>query len=158
MLAVLLSLVLLLFPKQVAAIYDPVSVPNNRYGIHIVDTSDLPDLLALLNTNGGDWGYVTMVLSDNDRDAGHWQSLFDQMRRTHLIPIIRLATHVENGAWVKPNSDRFYEIVKLLNGLNWPTENRYVILYNEPNHAKEWGNTPDPEGYAEILVTFARQF
>ncbi|MEK7587449.1 MAG: hypothetical protein AAB457_01360, partial [Patescibacteria group bacterium] len=39
--------------------------------------------------------------------------------------------------------------------LNWPTQNRYVILFNEPNHANEWGSTIDPEGYADLFVAFA---
>jgi len=145
-----------IFVQPVHAIYDPLSVPNNRYGIHIVDNNDIPELPGLVNTAGGDWGYVTMVLSDNERDSGRWQTTFDQMRRMHLIPIIRMATHAENGVWVKPTKDRFYEIVTLLNGLNWPTENRYVILYNEPNHANEWGGTLDPEDYADTFVQFAK--
>ncbi len=152
----LLLFFLLLCPPSVAAIYNPLSVPNNRFGIHIVDTNDLADLPTLVNSTGGDWGYVTMVLSDSERDHSRWQIIFDKMRRTHLIPIVRLATHVENGTWVKPTKDRLYEIVNLLNGLNWPTENRYVILYNEPNHANEWGNTLAPEDYAETFVTLAQ--
>ena len=39
--------------------YNPLAVPNNRYGIHIVDTNDIPQLPALVNSSGGDWGYVT---------------------------------------------------------------------------------------------------
>ncbi len=35
--------------------------------------------------------------------------------------------------------------------LNWPTKNRYVIIYNEPNHAAEWGGQVDAKLYAEIL-------
>ncbi len=143
------------FVKPVYAIYNPTGVPNNKFGIHIVDTNDIPDVPPLINSTGGDWGYVTMVLSDDQRDHDHWQNIFNQMRRLHLIPIIRLATHVENGVWVKPQKDRFYEIVTLLNSLNWPTENRYVILYNEPNHADEWGGDLNPEEYAEYLTTFA---
>lgn len=157
MLPILLSLLLFLFATPVHAVYDPNSVPNNRYGIHIVETKDLPELGTLINSGGGDWGYVTMVLSDNDRDHGRWQTIFNQMRRLHLIPIIRLATHTEGQNWVKPQKDRFYEIVKLLNSLNWPTANRYVVLYNEPNHANEWGGTTDPEDYAETFVEFAQQ-
>lgn len=44
----------------------------------------------------------------------------------------------------------------MLDKLVWPTQNRYIILYNEPNHAKEWGNTLDPEGYATVLVEGAK--
>jgi len=157
MLILSLFITLFFFVTPVHAIYDPLSVPNNKYGIHIVDTIDIPELPALVNSEGGNWGYVTMVLSDNERDPGRWQTIFDQMRRLHLIPIIRLATHVEGSTWVKPQKDRFYEIVKLLNGFNWPTENRYVILYNEPNHAAEWGGLVDPEDYAATFVDFAKQ-
>jgi hypothetical protein len=49
-----------------------------------------------------------------------------------------------------------YELVQLLNGLRWPTENRYVILYNEPNHANEWGGSLDPADYVDTFVTLAR--
>ena len=148
MIAILFFLLTLVFPLKAYAIYDPTSVPNNKYGIHIVDTNDISDVKPLI----GEWGYVTMVLSDADRDAGRWQNIFNHMRRLHLIPIVRLATHNEGTGWVKPQKDRFYEIVNLLNSLNWPTENRYVVLYNEPNHANEWGGGIDPEGYADDLV------
>lgn len=141
----------------VSASYNPLTQPNNQYGIHIVDTNDLTDVAALVNSSGGDWGYVTMVLSDAERDHDRWQNVFNHMRRAHLIPIIRLATHAQGSNWVKPTKDRFYEIVNLLNGLNWPTQNRYIILYNEPNHAKEWGGDIHPEEYAEYLVTFAQE-
>ncbi len=153
---VFLLLILFFLPlRSVFAIYDPLTMPNNKYGIHIVDTNDIPDISALTNTNGGDWGYVTLVLSDGERNRDHWQIVFDEMRKRHLIPILRLATHVESAAWAKPNPDRFYEIVELLSGLNWPVENRYVILYNEPNHANEWGGTLAPEDYANTFVTLA---
>jgi hypothetical protein len=157
MIAILLFLFAFVFPPKVYAIYDPISVPNNKYGIHIVDTNDITDVTQLVNSTGGDWGYVTMVLSDSERDRDIWQNIFNRMRRLHLIPIVRLATHIENGVWAKPQKDRFYEIVKLLNSLNWPTENRYIMLYNEPNHAKEWGGQLNPEEYADYLVTFAKE-
>lgn len=147
---------LLIFPVSVHAVYDPLARPNNRFGIHIVETKDVPDLSTLVNSTGGDWGYVTMVLSDSDRDHDRWQNIFNEMRRLHLIPIVRLATHTENGVWATPQKDRFYEIVRLLSSLNWPTENRYVVLYNEPNHASEWGGVVDPEDYADTFVQFAR--
>jgi hypothetical protein len=154
MVALLLFCIAFFFPPHVQAIYDPTSVPNNKYGIHIVDSNDIPDVVPLVNSTGGDWGYVTMILDDAQRDHDHWQTMFNEMRRLHLIPIVRLATHVEGTVWAKPVSDRFYEIVQLLDGLNWPTENRYVILYNEPNHANEWGGSINPEEYADDLVAF----
>ncbi len=146
----------LIVPSQVYGKYDPRTVPNNKYGIHVADTNDIADTAALVNSNGGDWGYVTMVIQDNDRNFGKWQGIFNQMRRLHLIPIIRLATHLEGNAWTKPSLDDADRWAGFLNSLNWPTINRYIIVFNEPNHAKEWGNTIDPEGYAEIFVAYAQ--
>jgi hypothetical protein len=157
MIALLLSLILLLFPKQIWAIHDPLSVANNKYGIHIADFNDIVDTASLINSNGGDWGYVTLVATDGDRDIGKWQRIFDEMRRLHIIPLVRLATHPEASGWKKPNPGTFDEIVKLFNSLNWPTQNRYIILFNEPNHAKEWGGTIDPEGYADVAVQLAQK-
>ncbi len=158
MLAVVLSLFVLFFVKSCYAIYDPLSVPNNRFGIHIADFTDIDDVAPLVNSQGGDWGYVTLVATDNDRDPSKWQAMFDQMRRLHLIPLVRLATHVQGDTWVIPDKDRLDELVSFFAKLNWPTENRYIILYNEPNHAKEWGGIIDPEGYAEIASLLAEKF
>lgn len=152
----LLLLLLLLLPSSVAAKYDPRTRPNNQFGIHVADPNDVVATAALLNTSGGDWGYVTLVVPETDRNSDKWQAVFDQMRRLHLIPLVRLATQVENAAWKIPDELSMRDWIDFLNSLNWPTENRYVILFNEPNHAKEWGNTIDPEGYARTLVSFAR--
>jgi hypothetical protein len=158
MVALLLSLLLLLLPGHVQAIYDPLSVANNKYGIHIADFNDLTDIAPLINSEGGDWGYVTLVATDNDRNKERWQAMFDQMRRFHMVPIVRLATHPESTGWKKPDAAHFTEIVRFLNDLNWPTQNRYIVLYNEPNHANEWGGTIDPEGYALIALELAKTF
>lgn len=144
--------------SQVHAIVDPLSVPNNRYGMHVADTNDIADVAPLVNSNGGDWGYVTVVLSDADRDLGRWQNIFRQMRQLHLIPLVRLGTHVEAAAWTKPTTQSIKEAAEMLNKLVWPTQNRYIIFYNEPNHANEWGNALDPEGYAAILADGAKAF
>jgi len=82
MIYVILLLLFSLFTRPVYAIYEPTSVPNNQYGIHIADFNDLPDVSPLVNSSGGDWGYVTLVSTDGDRDIGRWQSLFDEMRHT----------------------------------------------------------------------------
>lgn len=125
--------------------------------MHIVEYNDIPELPAVINTSGGDWGYVTFVISDRDMDAPKIQRLFDQMRRFHLIPIVRLATHPEGALWATPSPDSFDTIVSFLSKLHWPVENRYVILYNEPNHANEWGGSIDPEGYAKTVITLGKK-
>jgi hypothetical protein len=149
---VIILLLLLTFTQPVDAIYNPTRVPNNQYGIHIADLNDISDVPTLVNSSGGDWGYVTLVSTDNDRSHDKWQTIFDQMRRTHIIPIVRIATHLEKNYWAKPNPVDFDSIVAFFNSLNWPIENRYVILYNEPNHAKEWGDTINPEEYAKDFI------
>jgi hypothetical protein len=153
---IVLCLFILLFPfSRVEAIYDPLSVANNVYGIHIADTNDISTIAPLINSSGGDWGYVTVVIPDTDKNTDKWNGIFNELRRLHIIPIVRIATHVEDDAWIKPKQDDIADWVRFLNSLNWPVENRYVALFNEPNHAKEWGDSLDPEGYAKIFVEFA---
>lgn len=141
----------------VAAIYDPTSVPNNRFGIHIVDENDLSDAARLVNSNFGEWGYVKLVIREDDRRVDKWQAMFDRMRRLHLIPIVRLATKVEHSVWVKPRVEDIGSWVDFLGALNWVIENRYVIIFNEPNHAKEWGGQVNPEEYGWYLKEFSRR-
>ena len=143
---------------SVQAIYDPLSVPNNKYGIHVADVNDIRDTTALINSTNGDWGYVTVVIEDKDRNQGKWQEIFNLMRRKHLIPILRLATHPEGDSWKIPTKDDADKWVAFLNSLNWPIQNRYITLFNEPNHSQEWGYTIDPEGYADIAYTYATKF
>lgn len=157
-------LILLLFflisfvvPFQTSAITDPRSVANNRFGIHIIDDNDLDDAAKLLNSTGGDWGYVKLVIREDDRKHDKWQTIFDRMRQLHLIPIVRLATGTQDDAWVKPREDDINNWVDFLASLNWVTENRYVVLFNEPNHAKEWGYEIDPGEYAWYVKAFSQK-
>lgn len=150
----LLFLTFFLFPLTKAktyAKYDPLTVPNNRIGIHILSEQDIEDAAALVNSAGGDWGYTTIVIRDNERDLKRWRSFFISLKKNHLIPLVRIATHPEKDSWAKPDEKSAYEWAKFLNKLPWPTENRYIIVYNEPNHAKEWGDKLDPESYAQVL-------
>lgn len=158
MLNKMLALILLIissfsFTTAVYAIYDPLSVPNNRFGIHITNPDDtkMNNAQILVNSSGGDWGYVTLVMGDNNLDINHWQSIFNTLRRRHLIPIVRLATHPEGNWWARPTPGEEQTWANFLNELIWPTKNRYVLVYNEPNNALEWGNTVDAGSYAHVL-------
>lgn len=152
----LISLLICFFclTSPVAAIEDPLAVPNNRFGIHLIDETDIDLAADLVNTNGGDWGYVTLVIRENDRDLEKWQRLFDHLRRVHLIPIIRLATALENEAWRAPKPEDAEAWADFLNRLNWVVANRYVVLFNEPNHAKEWGGAVKPAEFAMVVQAF----
>lgn len=148
---------LLVASTSAQAAYDPVSVPNNPYGIHIVDISDLEDAASLVNSQGGDWGYITLVIQKGDRDTFKWQRVFDKMRRLHLIPIVRVATVPNGNIWEKPSQDEIDGWVGFFNSLNWVVKNRYIIIANEPNHAKEWGGIVNPEEYSDYLSIFSQK-
>lgn len=147
----------LIFPKTTYAITDPLSVPNNIYGIHILNEGELKDAAALVNSSGGDWGYVTLVIQKGERDTDRWQRAFDEARRLHLIPIIRVATRQQDSGWERPNVDEIDGWVSFLNSLNWVSNNRYVVIGNEPNHAKEWGGEINPGEYAHYLRLFSEK-
>jgi phosphatidylglycerol:prolipoprotein diacylglycerol transferase len=135
----------------VQAIYDPLSAPNNKVGIHILEPSEIESAAEIVNGNGGDWGYVTVPIQSTDRDRLKWQKFMDSARSHHITPIIRLATCVLGDTWIKPTQDDILDFSNFLDALNWPTYNRYVIVFNEPNHAKEWGGEVSPEEYSKIL-------
>ncbi|HEX6977418.1 MAG TPA: hypothetical protein VF185_03625 [Patescibacteria group bacterium] len=148
-------LTLFVFAPSVSAITDPTLVPNNKFGIHVVDAGDLENVAKLTNSNGGDWGYVTLVIQKGERDTRRWQRVFDEMRRLHLIPIVRVATAPNGDVWEKPNPDEIDGWVSFFNSLNWVIKNRYITVGNEPNHAKEWGGQINPSEYATYLKTFS---
>lgn len=152
----LLMFMFLSVRAPVQALYDPLSVPNNKYGIHIADPQDISDAAFLVNSNG-DWGYITLVIQENDRNTDKWQKIFNALRRLHVIPIVRIATRPEGSTWIKPGVADLRDWKAFLNSLNWPIENRYVVLFNEPNHAAEWGNAINPEEYADVFVAYAKE-
>jgi hypothetical protein len=157
LIAFLFSLLPFTNARPLLAIEDPLLVPNNRFGIHILDENDLADAAKLVNSGGGDWGYVTLVIREDERNTKRWQKVFDAMRRSHLIPIVRIATKQINSHWKKPVIDEIDGWLHFLNSLNWVIKNRYVIISNEPNHAKEWGQEISPEEYGQYLSRFSEK-
>ena len=150
----ILFLVFLFIAKPIFAIYDPISVSNNKFGIHILFPEELDDAAKLVNSSGGDWGYVTVPIQDSDRDLVKWQKFMDHCKKLHVIPIIRIATEGDyfvKGSWLIPSNYYIIDFANFLNSLNWPTKNHYVVIFNEPNRGDEWGGTPDASAYANIL-------
>lgn len=140
--------------KQTLAVYDPLSVPNNKIGIHILFVDELAKARELINSSGGDWGYVTIPIQAGDRDLKKWQTFMDDCRKFHIIPIIRLATegdYFEKAAWRKAEDTDVVDFANFLNSLSWPVKNRYIIVFNEVNRADEWEGQANPSEYAEIL-------
>ena len=150
----LVILFFLISANSVYAIYDPSSKPNNKYGIHILFPSEIAEAASLINSNGGDWGYVTIPIKSSDRDLIKWQKFMDDCKQYHVIPLVRLATegdYFNKESWSKPTDYDILDFANFLDNLSWPTKNRYIIVFNEVNRGDEWGGTPDASDYASKL-------
>lgn len=140
------------------AIVDPLATPNNKVGVHVFDPSEVMEAAKLVNSNGGDWGYITVPIRSNDRDTAKWTTFFDQAKKLHLIPLLRITTYPDQAAWTEPTANDLVDFANFLNGLPWPVKNRYIILFNEPNHANEWGGYLSALEYANLLSESKRIF
>lgn len=131
--------------------------PNNRFGIHLNEPeTDIEDAKKLVNANG-DWGWVVMVIRSNDRNNEKWQKIFNRLREDHLIPVVRIAGKPNSaGYWERPSDDDAKIWADFLDSLIWPIKTRFVTIYNEPNHATEWGGQVDPVDYANRFVEQAK--
>ncbi len=151
---VIACLVFFVTATQAYAIEDPLATTNNKFGIHILFVYELPQAAQLVNSNGGDWGYVTIPIQAGDRDLLKWQTFMDDCKKYHVIPIIRLATegdYFNTKVWRKPNEADILDFANFLNSLNWPTKNHYIIIFNEVNRSDEWGGFANPAEYAQLL-------
>ena len=155
---IFLTLVFLFLPQSVLAIYSPLSADNNLFGIHVTDESDLTDAAKLVNGSTAQWGYVTFVIREDERDHERWQKFFNTLSSLKLIPIVRIATKIEKSNWKRPEISEASNWANFLNSLKWPILNRYVIIFNEPNHASEWGGEINPGEYAHILRSYTMAF
>lgn len=150
------SVVVLLFGSaaNAHAIEDPLTLSNNKIGIHILFPEEIEEAARLVNA-AGDWGYVTIPIQAGDKNLEKWQWFMDQAKQLHVIPLVRLATegdYFNTKVWRKPNDEDLLDFANFLNSLIWPTKNQYIIVFNEVNRGDEWGGTPDPLEYAEILT------
>ncbi len=160
-LLLLLSLLVALVGVVPVAHADP-AVPNNKVGINVIrwfDAQHLSAVSKIVNSSGGDWGYVLVLLVDEDwQNPARIQQFLDNADRYHLIPILRLSTHQDSMYWVKPAPDQALQWKKFLTGLKWHTPATYLIVGNEPNLGIEWGGQPNPQEYALYLKSFLDTF
>lgn len=154
-LLLLLCVLTAIFPVKASAFFDPLTHPNNYYGIHILFPTELSQAATLVNSKTGEWGYVTIPIQAGDKDLEKWQDFMDNAKKLKLIPILRLATQVDpfsTSSWSKPTATDILDFANFLNSLNWPIENRYVIIFNETNRSDEWGgDAPNPAEYSGLL-------
>ena len=146
----------LFFSVRSGVLAAETSLPTNKFGIHLAVPSDedIARAATLVNGQDGAYGYLTLVIHDDQRDVQYWQDVFNKLRRAKLIPIVRLATHPEGENWKAPSVDDAEGWASFLNSLNWVTQERHVILFNEPNHAAEWGGNVNAEQYGLVARAF----
>jgi hypothetical protein len=130
----------------------------NIFGLHLTQTADINSAAPIINSSGGDWGWTTVVIRLDQLDHNTWQDFFDNCRKYHIIPIIRLATIMDQGYWKKPETSDIDNLANFLNSLNWPSIPQYIILFNEINHSTEWGGTIDAKSYTDIAIYAAQKF
>lgn len=131
---------------------------SQLFGIHILHPEEMHEAATLLKNdyNRREWNFVTLPLPMSDlTPEGHsrWQNAFNEAHRYRLAPIVRLVSDFdqEKNAWKVPTRADIMAIFDFLSALTWPTEKKFVIIYNEPNHASEWGGQIDPAGYTAVL-------
>jgi uncharacterized protein len=141
-----------LIPKQASAIYNPLSVPNNRLGVHILHPDEIELASKLVNNDQkGAWGYVTIPIQATDRNRTKWLAFMEKAKNLKIIPIIRIATFAEGPNWAEPDNFDLTDFANFLNDLPWPTQNRYIVVFNEVNRSDEYGGYLSPEHYTDIL-------
>ncbi|KKT31117.1 MAG: hypothetical protein UX04_C0006G0006 [Microgenomates group bacterium GW2011_GWF2_45_18] len=148
--------VVLCFPNPVVA--------KPLYGVHLFSPSEVQSAHEYIEHYAPDNQVSTVVVpflaSDltSAEKKQSWVVFFESCKRLNILPIIRLATELDSTGWRVPTHRDIIESATFLASMEWPDESRkYVIVFNEPNHANEWGGTLNPEQYAHLAV-FASQW
>lgn len=127
---------------------NPLWEPNNKFGIYIYAENDkfFERADELVNSNGGEWGYVLIPYNVKDADYAKWRNVFETLNDKKLIPIVQL--------WdvdIDKYPEQTQKAADFLNSFVWPIRYRYVSVYNEPNDKNFWYGKVDPAEYARIL-------
>ncbi len=124
----------------------------NKKGVHILFPYEINEAAKMVGKNG--WVVVPMGVSDwNKLDV--WQEFFQKAAKLKVRVIVRLVTSPKKEVWMKPRLIDAIDWANFLSLLNWQDKEKWVIVFNEVNHAKEWEGKIEPEYYALILKEFA---
>lgn len=144
---------LCLFVFNLAFLPERASAANSQVlGMHILHPGEIDDVRRVYPDEA--WRFVTIpVTLDDLGKRNEWQKFFDQAAVLRLIPIVRLNTRYDPllDAWLIPSRKDIIDLTRFLSSLNWHQDEKFVIVFNEVNHAKEWGGKIDPILYASIL-------
>jgi len=134
---------------------NPLWEENNKFGLYIyAEDKDFFEIAQnLVNSEGGEWGYVLIPYNVRDSDESKWGRVFDQLIDKKLIPVIQL-WNVDPDDYQKETR----KAAEFLNKFIWPIKYRYISVYNEPNDNKFWYGDADPTDYARILDYTIRIF
>lgn len=127
----------------------PILASDNIFGLHLSQTEDIHSAAKIINSQNGDWGWATIVITTNQLNHQTWQDFFDNCRKYHIIPIVRIATRGEKDYWKNPEYSDIDSLVSFLNSLNWPIKQQHIILFNEINHGSEWGGEVDVKDFVD---------
>lgn len=136
----------------------PILASDNIFGLHLSQTSDIQSASKIINSQNGDWGWATIVIQSNQLDRNTWQEFFNNCRQYHIIPLVRIATIGEKDYWKTPEYSDIDKMVSFLNSLNWPTKEQHIILFNEINHASEWGGEINIKDFVDKSSYAAKKF
>jgi hypothetical protein len=127
-------------------------------GVHVMNHDEIYYAARLLNTdyNQDMWSFVVIplpMLDVHENKIYRWQHSFNRAKDLKITPIVRLMTRFcpELDAWEIPTRADIMSSFAFLSNLEWPNERKFIIVYNETNHAAEWAGNIDPEEYARIL-------
>jgi hypothetical protein len=149
-----LSVFLLIFSFFFIAAEPILAKETSLMGMHIMFPGELrlaKESLELPDDNEP-WHYVTVPFTLGDLEKKtEWQSFMAEAKDLKVVPLVRLATKMEAEGWKTPTQKDIVDQLEMLSELNWPTNERFIIIFNEVNHAKEWGGSINPAEYAELF-------
>lgn len=146
------TIVVSLFLSTFTQISAVTSIPA---GIHILNIEEVAEAAELTQVAGVEdvWTYVTVPFTLGDLEKqSEWQRFFDTAASKKMIPLVRLTTAFEEAAWKVPTKKNIVDQISFLSKLNWPTDEKHIIVFNEVNHSKEWGGQVNPEEYAHLFA------
>ncbi len=97
----------------------PLFEKNNKFGIYVyAENKEFIELAdELVNSNGGDWGYVLIPYNIKDQDYPKWRELFEKLKDKHLIPVIQL-----HDGDPEDYESQTLEAAEFLNTFVWPVK------------------------------------
>jgi len=54
----------------------PILASDNVFGLHLSQTEDIHQASSIINSQNGDWGWVTLVIKNDQLDKNMWQGFF----------------------------------------------------------------------------------